>query len=132
MDNDLTAFLGARYDEAEARERGMLEMLAKAGPDATLAICFDDGTSSNAADYNPWDFIADYNPAHRLADIKGKRAILALHPRVKSHDGDYGCETCDWDSHCEMVGGNERWCLTVRQLGTEFEDHPDYQEAWKP
>lgn len=143
--DDLAAFLAARYDEAEARERRMLEMLAKAGPDACIAVCFDDGTSSNAVDYNPWDVITDYDPKRRLADIKLKRAILAEHATETSrvqvralpediaegkplwwYEDERQCVICGW------FDGEHGGCETVRQLGTEFDEHPGYQEGWKP
>jgi hypothetical protein len=87
-------------------------------------------------------YIAANDPAHRLADIALKRAILALHasavtkteqyrydpstgePIPERYDGD--CGICGWFD--PEQGG----CATVRQLGTEFADHPAYKESWKP
>jgi hypothetical protein len=135
VSDDFGRFLADRYDEAEARERKMLEMLAKADPDRgpRLAICFDDGTSGDAFDWNPWDVITDYDPAHRLADIKLKRAILALH----HPDGDKwpDCKECSCRGALAATdcGGTVPWpCATARQLGTEFSDHPGYRPEWAP
>jgi hypothetical protein len=78
-------------------------------------------------------YIADVDPAHRLADIKLKRAILAMYkyqagrylpPGV--HDG-----RDDDERECDeaMMYALED---VLRQLGTEFSGHPAYQESWKP
>lgn len=125
---NLADFLAARYDEAEklAREAeafdGAVSHRYYPGPDGDLLGSITLGMFHHAN-----------RPKLRLADIKLKRAILAEHERVKSADHGYGCKTCDWDSHCEgVMVGTDQWCATVRQLGTEFDQHEAYQAGWAP
>jgi hypothetical protein len=135
--DDLTAFVTARLDEAEAFERAMLEMLAKAGPGACIAVCFDDGTSSNAVDWNPWDVIGDYDPARALREVAAKRSILAEHGHYRADynvtartdlDAPFGCSTCHIGNDGDMYDGG--WCTTLRALAAIWSDHPDYRAEW--
>lgn len=132
LHDGLPEFLRDRYREAEARERRMLEMLAKANPNCgpRLAICFDDGTSGDAFDWNPWDVIDDYDPAHRLADIALKRAILAAYVEAKAAVPPVD----DWYEVADgiKIGNAEALEQAVRQFGTEFAGHPAYQSEWAP
>lgn len=138
--DDLAQFLTERYDEAEARERKMLEMLASAGPGATIAICFDDGTSSNAVDWNPWDVIEEYDPNQRLADIKLKRAILADYHAAGETMNRQIAERLPGPTSGDVylvadpvvLGEVSALSATVRQLGTEYADHPAYRQEWAP
>jgi hypothetical protein len=151
--DDFAAFMAARYDEAEA-------LAQQAGGDEWA----DNGDVVSAAlakgDYGPrgywvaaasfaceseWEplheghaeFIAANDPAHRLADIKLKRAILAEHAHCaaaswpdRTVPRGFGCSICHW--HPDYGQLDDGWCATVRQLGTEFASHPGYKESWKP
>lgn len=124
--DELAAFISARLDETEARERRMLEMLAKAAPDACIAVCFDDGTSSNAVDWNPWDVVADYDPARALREVAAKRAIVAMyqHEQVAPlHKPEPEVQ----DLIEQRVDVLEDVLI---QLAAAWADHPDYQTAW--
>lgn len=151
-DAGLGAFLDARYGEAEAMARDLIESEAAAaewheqssGVLVTGPPEHDDAWAGMFAigDSRITRFIAATDPAHRLADIALKRAILALHrstvtkreqhafdsstgePIPDEYDGD--CELCGWFD--PEAGG----CKTVRQLGTEFSGHPGYKQEWAP
>ena len=130
--DELIAFIKARLDEDEAREREMLEMLATAGQDRgpRLAVCFDDGTSGDAFDWNPWDVITDYDPARVLREVAAKRAILGRH---KPLYGMYG-PCCAWCSDdVDAFGLSHSWpCEDVRDIIAVWSDHPDYRQDWGP
>lgn len=143
--HELIAFLTARYDEAE-------RLISYAGPAriAWLTLFRPDGqldyTTVAAALGDESGWCADgkvmreasvvrviYDPAQRRADIALKRAILAEHKHAKSEwpgTPDFGCQICHY--HDEYGQQGYGWCATVRQLGTEFAGHPDYDESWKP
>jgi hypothetical protein len=140
----LIAFLAARYDEAEAMARAAgggdgLEGLTWRQHDADDApgrivdghghvIVYDEGSPG----YAEAAHIVSVDPKHRLADIALKRAILAEHKHVETGGlaPAFGCRICHADRDYGING--EGWCATVRQLGAEFADHPDYDESWKP
>lgn len=155
VDGDFAAFLDARYDEA-----GALAQAATAGPWKYQVFRRDEGhrewvMCGRSSPYGVmigdagigWmpstgipdpDFIAACDPAHRLRDIALKRAILAEHAQVRAdsdeedEEGATGCRVCDWDRDCGEVRPAGRPCVTARQLGTEFSDHPDYRPGWAP
>lgn len=140
MSDDFGRFLADRYDEADALARAAsTSPKGKWGPrldesigghlldDAGEIVVYDESAPS------PWQFdhIAANDPAHRLADIKLKRAILALH----HPDGDKwpDCKECSCRGALAATdcGGTVPWpCATARQLGTEFAEHPAYKEEW--
>lgn len=143
----LAAFLAARYDEAEALARAVLEetrhcdqcdALASGSwavnPDhaplledqgSEVMIVYDQPPTRTAM----LAHIAANDPAHRLADIVLKRAILAEHrPNSRAIDQWTRCCGCN-DSNGDYLP----WpCKTVRLLGSEFAEHPEYREAWRP
>lgn len=137
--DDLTAFVSARLDEDEAAARKMADMLASADAslEPVIAVCFDDGASGNAYDWNPWDRIADYDPARALREVAAKREIVAAHhpetPSKYGHDV-LRCAVCQtergvWaeDRHADP------WpCQTLRALASPWSDHPDYRAEWAP
>ena len=113
MIDELTAFLNARYDEAEALAKAAAAHLRVHNPERWYEA--DDDRFAYPEDAA---FIAANDPAHRLRDIALKRAILA------------DCRRCldsiSWGHRAVFI---ER---VVRQFGTEFSDHPDYRQEWKP
>lgn len=138
--DDLAAFIADRYDEAEALAKaashgtkgkwaGRLDE-ALGGhllDDSGEVVVYDEGAPSDCQ----FDHIAANDPAHRLADIKLKRAVLATHARVESMLVE--CGTCHESEEGWAATVPVQWpCATVRQLGTEFASHPDYREDWKP
>lgn len=80
--------------------------------------------------------IARYDPARVLAEVASKRAILDEHKHVpavqqeRDHEHEFGCQTCHADTHCgeTMALG---WCETVRLLAAPYDQHPDYDPAWR-
>jgi Family of unknown function (DUF6221) len=96
-------------------------------------------------------YIAANDPKHRLADIKLKRAILAEHAREPVYKPETlalypdrpemaemaTCRRChELDEDAEIDEdrcGDLEWpCANVRQLGTEFTEHPGYRPEWAP
>lgn len=147
--DDLAAFLAARYDEAQA-----LAEAATPGPWTAIVHTTDDQGIIIDSHYPPGNghilgsaimsddetrnrenaaHIAATDPAHRLRDIALKRAILAEHkhyPAFTPDEYDFGCGVCHDNGDYGVCGYG--WCATVRHLGTEFSDHPDYRPEWKP
>jgi hypothetical protein len=143
VSEDFARFLADRYDEAEALAQAAGEGdeakgLAWHQEDTDRApgkivdghgctVVYDEGspTADEAA------FIASVDPAHRLADIKLKRAILALHHPDGGKWPD--CKECSCQGALAATDcpGIVPWpCATARQLGTEFSGHPAYKEEW--
>ena len=144
---DLADFLTARYDEAQARAKagdvGHGQWTATEHADDGWLILDEHGDLvANVRPERSWDggtaaYIAANDPARRLADIKLKRAILAEHAHDdacswpdRTKPRGFGCSICDWDR--DYGQGDGGWCATVRQLGTEFAEHPAYRPEWRP
>lgn len=92
MSEDLARFLADRYDEAEALAlaagngaKGEWGPRLHPGMGGHLldglgdVVIYDEGSPAD----EQFDYIAAVDPAHRLADVKLKRAILAEHEHVK-------------------------------------------------
>ena len=144
-----TEFLAACYDEAEAKARAAARkrkppwraetFAGGAGgrvnnsPEGASLTAHDRGHVADAINGAVAEHIASVDPAHRLADIRLKRAILAGHKPCML-DRWQVCGTCrpvDPEHPGDLTSAP--WpCKTVRQLGTEFDGHPAYREAWKP
>lgn len=114
MTDDLPAFLTARYAEAETATRELL----RTAQDTRLALQEPRLLGREIPGWHSWpDVEAMCNS--RLADIAVKRAILADCARLFEQTNDLGTFRLA-----------ER---TMRKLGTEFSDHPDYKaEEWAP
>ncbi|MEU0941094.1 DUF6221 family protein [Embleya sp. NPDC005971] len=151
MTADLVAFLRARLDEAE-REAQRLDgeewtwsvskpwdgpatghISAAADPYGRIAVL----PGGDAAKYEDRiRHIARYDPARGLRDVAARRAILAEHRHLPMD----GCAQCadgvrsiGTASRVEWIVNRAEWpCPTVRHLATVYDDHPDYQEAWRP
>jgi len=133
VSTDIAEFISARYDEAEALAKEAGGYLNSGTPDELVIDLSRFVARGQPIATSAIVYIAMNRPQDRLADIKLKRAILAEHKHVKAdwpHPCDFGCENCHY--HAEYGSMGAGWCATVRQLGTEFDQHPDYREAWKP
>lgn len=152
--DDLAAFLGQRYDEAEALARGVEDHSAPwdgqwVAEESGRALRTRNGWVLTYLPYPDREFapgfldhVAAVDPAHRLADIALKRAILALHFFVVSKREQHRYDSYSGvpiggqhDGHCAICGWfdpEHGGCLTVRQLGTEFSGHPGYRSEWAP
>jgi hypothetical protein len=106
--DDLTAFLRARYDEAERNAREALALW-----DSTH-FTIDPGSLIIVR------FHREHGPAAALADLAAKRAILdewqAVRKLTQLTSGEPG-RYRDW---------------VLRQHATVYSDHPDYRQEWKP
>lgn len=132
--DELAAFITARYDEAEA-----VAMAAATTEDGAAWVTSESDDSDKRAIRTPapdwrWvgelytetaEHVAATDPAHRLRDITLKRAILAEYVsfREESAKGDVGPG---------LHMGTQVLGDAVRQLGTEFSDHPGYRAEWSP
>jgi hypothetical protein len=95
----------------------------------------DDLAAFLTARYGEEDYWANVDGGNprRQRDLALKRAILALH----HPDGDKwpDCKECSCQgalAATDCGGTVPSPCATVRQLGTEFAEHPAYKEGWKP
>ena len=131
---DLAAFLADRYDEAEARARAAIKAL----PPYALKPLRD-----RAGDKLPEALAAHIDlsdPVHRLADIALKRAILAeyeaavatMDRQIKERLPGPIAGDVYLVADPAVLAEVGALSLVVRQLGTEFADHPAYKESWKP
>lgn len=117
----LTDFLAARLDEdeagAKAAQKGALgivgELAAQAGP------CVSDAGYAH---------IARHDPARALREVEAGRVILAAHD-VAEH---YCPLPVVPGRHGQLWTPEEGPCWTLRLLAAAWNDHPDYDEAWKP
>ncbi|WP_052436801.1 DUF6221 family protein [Georgenia sp. SUBG003] len=64
----------------------------------------------------------------RRAELGAKRAILELHQGLSDIWGFHGCLTCG--NVADTTAGYP--CPTVRELAAVYDDHPAYDEAWRP
>lgn len=128
---DLAAFLSDRYTEAEAGARNLL----RTAQDVRLALTEPRLLGRVIPGWHSWaDVEAMCNS--RLADIAIKRTILTLHkpdgnPADEWYGSSVGCTSCGGYIIVAGLGDRgyqTRWpCPTVRQLATEFGDHPEYK-----
>jgi hypothetical protein len=64
----------------------------------------------------------------RRAELRAKRAILELHQGLADIWGFHGCLTCG--NVADTTAGYP--CPTVRELAAIYDEHPSYDEAWRP
>lgn len=146
MTDDLVAFLRARYDEAAADAEATLWDGSGNTPDWALpasATLDTGGDTIHVNDAMVARHIARHDPAHVLRDIEAKRAIVDAHDRVwlttnwrwvnlGSHTEKMPfpiCKSCTPDTQLP----EQSWpCPTLRHLSAVYDQHPDYQETWRP
>ena len=113
-DMTLTEFLTARLDEDERVASGLMGATRFVGsePDFT-------GRGGPAAH----EFWQRFDPAYVLAGIAAKRQIIAEHDTVNWQPGDR-VHDCQWE---------RPWpCPTLRLLAVVYDQHPHYDETWRP
>ena len=174
--DDFAAFIAARYGEAEALAKAATpgpwivggsampwiaeRITADGGRIRVIAGTRYEGESPAIEKVADAVYIADNDPAHRMADIKLKRAILARVVAIPHEyvEGDpwYSCRQAvrpSWDVDDSEPGepdepgsgcsrddaggpcdcGRDGLVGTIlRQLGTEFSSHPAYPAKWAP
>lgn len=148
-DNDLAAFLRARLDEDEARERQRRCVTLPSSDIITLSadepgiVHIDDQPSDAWAYYNR---ISQPDPRkHVLADIDAKRRIVDayLPPGTNPHpgcpcinyEGQDPAEYTEYDSchrHLEASEKHLHHDYVLRLIALLYADHPDYREDWRP
>jgi len=136
--SDLVEFLRARLaeDEQAARAAGAMGDEWDDGlPDDTVirnyhSSVFDARESVNAV------HVARHDPARVLAEVEAKRRIIDLHKPVTLHrmrDGQLQeIIACEYDTDPDGAGWTEFPCETLRLLALPYDQHPDYDEAWRP
>lgn len=125
--NGIIEFGYARLDEEEAaanagaRRVGM-PWRAEPQPGTSGGLVIDNlGLVGSTGGRYAAEHIARNDPARVLRDIEGKRAILVEHLN-------YGgsCRICiNWPP-------DPYPCRTVRLLIARWDDHPGYDQGWKP
>lgn len=125
----LAEFLAARYAEAEASARDLLQ--AAQGVIAELEDVSLLGRRIPGWFY--WPKVEAMCTA-RLADIEIKRAILSMYVDTATVIERTASKQGESAAHDYLDATRELCALepAVRQFGTEFTDHPNYKEAWKP
>lgn len=159
--DDLITFIRARIEEDQAvaedaaRVGGMqwtqgVEPVGWDDDTATAKLHLAGSVSDENGDFVVYDegrprwtearHIARHDPARVLRGIEAKRRILDEHqptPTGTGIPGDFHCSTCvspgnianeypdDWNPQRHP-------CTTVRLLGAEHADHPDYRQEWTP
>jgi hypothetical protein len=64
----------------------------------------------------------------RRAELRAKRAIVDLHQGLSDIWGFHGCLTCG--NVADTTDGYP--CPTIRELAAIYDDHPSYDQAWRP
>lgn len=137
---DFVKFLTARLDEDEDVAR----LAAPSNGDGTLyhpvwiydrehfRVIVEDGAQVRFDRTTDVDgtHAARHDPARVLAEVKAKRAILALHAPIEIECSDVAGDA--WSgSACYACEGGEGWpCTTLRHLAAVDADHPDYKQEW--
>ena len=140
--SDVVEFLTARLDEDEAAAEAHLNEVALAIYNAATAHprrkpCNDFTTLPPLVQTRYRALALESQPASArvLAEAKAKRAIVALHQpeEVEYLDGD-GQDRMSTDcTTCDTGGCANTWpCDTLKLLATPYDQHPDYDEAWRP
>lgn len=120
MSVDLVEFLTARLDEDEAVARDFV-------PEEIEFPSMERQRYIHAL--KRW--VVLYDPARVLADVKAKRAVLALHhPSLENRIGmEPYCVGC-WEGGGQ--DGAMLWpCDTIRIVAGVYADHPDFDPAWR-
>jgi Family of unknown function (DUF6221) len=108
--SDLVAFLRARLDEDEA--------VALAIHDVSCdVLLYEEGMPDCNCGY----------PARVLREVEAKRAIMDAYEAVLAE-----CATMLGDRRPRTYGEHDGLLLAAKHLAAVFEDHPGYDEAWKP
>lgn len=136
-DLTLTAFLLARYDEAEAHARAMHERRCGTSPELVV---------DPLGRPMPVECECDWHVVGVLADLAAKRRIITeVHCRAADHPA-YGNGDPEWVSGLEKeacagcgTGGpyddflvdTVDDCPTLRLLAQPFSEHADFDPGWR-
>lgn len=159
MADDLTAWLGARWDERE-RQLADEERWARTAAELAKSAAWLSGAEGSVFGCDPASdlhvrgavlsldgigvHIARQDPASTLArielerrDIAAKRHILAEH-RVNANLSSYEMQCgrgmtfgCYICHEWDGIVKGDGYCVTVRALGLPYTDHPDFREEWR-
>jgi hypothetical protein len=136
VDDDLLAFLRARFDDDERPARAAtagpwrhnpdkhwrkpgtswFEEAVFSGAPGENAVCVaGTGETDDPQSMADAAFIAHHHPERALAEVEAKREIL---------------DRCGWATE---TGGGSAFVLPVlRCLALTYAQHPDFREEWKP
>jgi hypothetical protein len=158
VDDDLLAFLRARFDDDERPARAAtagpwrhnpdkhwrkpgtswFEEAVFSGAPGENAVCVaGTGETDDPQSMADAAFIAHHDPARVLAEVEAKRRLVKLHEPVvlRGGAGAQYFETTTVCRSCEpprQFPENAFPCPTLRVLALPHADHPDYREEWKP
>ncbi|MFG3349528.1 DUF6221 family protein [Streptomyces sp. NPDC048018] len=122
-----------------------LEFVGHGGPHPFTGCVAGTGPADHPQSMADAAHIARHDPARVLAEVDGKRLLLADHPiqpetyprpavggrEVGGPYFPFGCANC----HAEMDTGEVHgfgYCLTWKALALPYASHADYDEAWRP
>ena len=118
---EMAAFLAARYDEDEAmiRRNSGGRGLADGFPDYRTYV---DGDTAAADAY-----IERFGPVRMLGEVTAKRARLERYRRA------LGGDLPEWKAGRNLIeaGGAVLWGV-LRDDAAVYSSHPEYRQAWKP
>lgn len=125
---DLIAFVKARLDEDEAAARAADETVLPGDLPRETHIVYGLQRAGFGNAYQ--GFVLVHDPARVLREVEAGRAVLELHEPLPSTYGEpVTCPTC-WPE--PRVGTHPLApCPTLRQLASIWNDHPDYNPAWR-
>lgn len=125
MSDTLVAFLHARLDEDEARQKSGVDGWHHRGCESLPDVLYPD-RETGACDCGV--------PERLLAEVEARKALLTEH--VPQDDGSGLNEVCsvcakrpDGDWYHYLVPAP---CQTLRLLALPYAAHPGYKEAWRP
>lgn len=117
MTADLIAFLRARLDDDAAAA-----LDAKPGPwHADGGSVYATHPTDEVVDYSESaDHIARHDPARTLRKVEATREVVKVYERACDH---YAVFTSGFAAAMEDV---------LRMFAVAYDDHPDFEESWRP
>lgn len=122
----ISAFIAARYDEAETRARNLLDVARQ----ARLAVKDPQLLGRVVPGWYAWPDVEAMCEG-RLAGIALKRAILADCMKATSKQTVFNADHAAYGAPYLAPHANLAF-RTLCRLATEFAGHLEYKETWKP
>jgi hypothetical protein len=120
--SDLVDFLRARIDKDEALARACAATPWRALPAGQIVVDSPDPAPVAAAENLTYaEHVARHDPARALRDVAAKRRLIAEYEK-NAWRATQGRDPQHVDP----------WETTLRLLAEVYDQHPAYQEAWRP
>lgn len=139
-------FIHARLGEDQRTAERARSDAGEHWPDGAVSVELDDDADSDAFfdTRAVSEHVTRHDPARVLLGVEAKRKILDRHHPVDpaegySHSGWLECAECGPNNQgSDLVAapgnGEPAWfpCLTLRDVASEWSEHPDYRQEWRP